>query len=159
MTPPPGRLINDYEDTHVMETRHPLTIPAAIVLGTAVVATALPLPNSTPATATGTAHVTRAYTDKSTHDPGKQATITAEASTGGTVHFSVSHLGVEIDSGDATVDNGKATWTYTTPSEDGQGYLWGRHPRGDRHRRLHELDALPTHGLPLPLQAHRPRRH
>ena len=80
MTPPPGRLINDYEDTHVMETRHPLTIPAAIVLGTAVVATALPLPNSTPATATGTAHVTRAYTDKS-------------------------------------------TWTYTTPSEDGQGYL------------------------------------
>ena len=123
MTPPPGRLINDYEDTHVMETRHPLTIPAAIVLGTAVVATALPLPNSTPATATGTAHVTRAYTDKATHKPGKQATITAEASTGGTVHFSVSHLGVEIDSGDATVDNGKATWTYTTPSEDGQGYL------------------------------------
>lgn len=123
MTPPPGRLINDYEDTHVMETRHPLTIPAAIVLGTAVVATALPLPNSTPATATGTAHVTRAYTDKSTHEPGKQATITAEASTGGTVHFSVSHLGVEIDSGDATVENGKATWTYTTPSEDGQGYL------------------------------------
>ena len=106
-----------------METRHPLTIPAAIVLGTAVVATALPLPSSTPATATGTAHVTRAYTDKSTHEPGKQATITAEASTGGTVHFSVSHLGVEIDSGDATVDNGKATWTYTTPSEDGQGYL------------------------------------
>lgn len=123
MTPPPGRLINDYEDTHVMETRHPLTIPAAIVLGTAVVATALPLPSSTPATATGTAHVTRAYTDKATHEPGKQATITAEASTGGTVHFSVSHLGVEIDSGDATVDNGKATWTYTTPSEDGQGYL------------------------------------
>ena len=106
-----------------METRHPLTIPAAIVLGTAVVATALPLPSSTPATATGTAHVTRAYTDKSTHEPGKQATITAEASTGGNVHFSVSHLGVEIDSGDATVDNGKATWTYTTPSEDGQGYL------------------------------------
>ena len=106
-----------------METRHPLTIPAAIVLGTAVVATALPLPNSTPATATGTAHVTRAYTDKSTHEPGKQATITAEASTGGTVHFSVSHLGTEIDSGDATVENGKATWTYTTPSEDGQGYL------------------------------------
>ena len=106
-----------------METRHPLTIPAAIVLGTAVVATALPLPNATPATATGTAHVTRAYTDKSTHEPGKQATITAEASTGGTVHFSVSHLGIEIDSGDATVDNGKATWTYTTPSEDGQGYL------------------------------------
>ena len=123
MTPPPGRLINDYEDTHVMETRHPLTIPAAIVLGTAVVATALPLPNSTPATATGTAHVTRAYTDKSTHEPGKQATITAEASTEGTVHFSVSHLGTEIDSGDATVENGKATWTYTTPSEDGQGYL------------------------------------
>ena len=53
-------------------------IPAAIVLGTAVVATALPLPSSTPATATGTAHVTRAYTDKSTHEPGKQATITAE---------------------------------------------------------------------------------
>ena len=123
MTPPPGRLINDYEDTHVMETRHPLTIPAAIVLGTAVVATALPLPNSTPATATGTAHVTRAYTDKSTHEPGKQATITAEASTEGTVHFSVSHLGTEIGSGDATVENGKATWTYTTPSEDGQGYL------------------------------------
>ena len=106
-----------------METRHPLTIPAAIVLGTAVVATALPLPNSTPATATGTAHVTRAYTDKSTHEPGKQATITAEASTEGTVHFSVSHLGTEIGSGDATVENGKATWTYTTPSEDGQGYL------------------------------------
>lgn len=106
-----------------METRHPLTIPAAIVLGTAVVATALPLPNSTPATATGTAHVTRAYTDKSTHEPGKQATITAEASTEGTVHFSVSHLGVEIDSGDATVENGKATWSYTTPNEDGQGYL------------------------------------
>lgn len=123
MTPPPDSLINDYEDTHVMETRHPLTIPAAIVLGTAVVATALPLPNSTPATATGTAHVTRAYTDKSTHEPGKQATITAEASTAGTVHFSVSHLGTEIDSGDATVENGKATWTYTTPSEDGQGYL------------------------------------
>ena len=123
MTPPPGRLINDYEDTHVMETRHPLTIPAAIVLGTAVVATALPLPNSTPATATGTAHVTRAYTDKSTHEPGKQATITAEASTEGTVHFSVSHLGTEIGSGDATVENGKATWSYTTPSEDGQGYL------------------------------------
>ena len=61
-----------------METRHPLTIPAAIVLGTAVVATALPLPNSTPATASGTAHVTRAYTDKSTHEPGKQATITAK---------------------------------------------------------------------------------
>mgnify|MGYP003082372119 FL=1 len=123
MTPPPGRLINDYEDTHVMETRHPLTIPAAIVLGTAVVATALPLPNSTPATATGTAHVTRAYTDKSTHEPGKQATITAEASTEGTVHFSVSHLGTEIDSGDATVENGKATWSYPTPNEDGQGYL------------------------------------
>ena len=123
MTPPPGSPINDFEDTHVMETRHPLTIPAAIVLGTAIVATALPLPSSTPATATGTAHVTRAYTDKSTHEPGKQATITAEASTGGTVHFSVSHLGVEIDSGDATVTNGKATWTYTTPSENNQGYL------------------------------------
>ena len=63
-----------------METRHPLTIPAAVVLGTAVVATALPLPSSTPATATGTAHVTRAYTDKSTHEPGTQATITAETS-------------------------------------------------------------------------------
>ena len=123
MTPPPGSPANNFEDTHVMETRHPLTIPAAIVLGTAVVATALPLPSSTPATATGTAHVTRAYTDKSTHEPGKQATITAEASTEGTVHFSVSHLGVEIDSGDATVENGKATWTYTTPSENNQGYL------------------------------------
>ena len=123
MTPPPGSPVNDFEDTHVMETRHPLTIPAAIVLGTAIVATALPLPSSTPATATGTAHVTRAYTDKSTHEPGKQATITAEASTGGTVHFSVSHLGVEINSGDATVTNGKATWTYTTPSENNQGYL------------------------------------
>ena len=123
MTPPPGSPANNFEDTHVMETRHPLTIPAAIVLGTAVVATALPLPSSTPATATGTAHVTRAYTDKSTHEPGKQATITAEASTGGTVHVSVSHLGVEIDSGDATVDNGKATWTYPTPSENNQGYL------------------------------------
>ena len=78
MTPPPGSPVNDFEDTHVMETRHPLTIPAAIVLGTAVVATALPLPSSTPATATGTAHVTRAYTDKSTHEPGKQATITTE---------------------------------------------------------------------------------
>ena len=78
MTPPPGSPVNDFEDTHVMETRHPLTIPAAIVLGTAVVATALPLPSSTPATATGTAHVTRAYTDKSTHEPGKQATITAK---------------------------------------------------------------------------------
>ena len=123
MTPPPGSPVNDFEDTHVMETRHPLTIPAAIVLGTAVVATALPLPSSTPATATGTAHVTRAYTDKATHKPGTQAKITAEASGDGSVHFSVSHLGVEIDSGDATVDNGKATWTYTTPSEDGQGYL------------------------------------
>ena len=78
MTPPPGSPVNDFEDTHVMETRHPLTIPAAIVLGTAVVATALPVPSSTPATATGTAHVTRAYTDKSTHEPGKQATITAK---------------------------------------------------------------------------------
>ena len=123
MTPPPGSPVNDFEDTHVMETRHPLTIPAAIVLGTAVVATALPLPSSTPATATGTAHVTRAYTDKSTHEPGKEATITAEASTGGTVHFSVSHLGVEVASGDATVTNGKATWAYTTPSENNQGYL------------------------------------
>lgn len=123
MTPPPGRLINDYEDTHVMETRHPLTIPAAIVLGTAVVATALPLPNSTPATATGTAHVTRAYTDKATHEPGTQAKITAEASGDGSIHFSVSHLGVEVASGDATVENGKATWTYPTPSENNQGYL------------------------------------
>lgn len=106
-----------------METRHPLTIPAAIVLGTAVVATALPLPSSTPATATGTAHVTRAYTDKSTHEPGKEATITAETSSEGSVHFSVSHLGVEVASGDATVTNGKATWAYTTPSENNQGYL------------------------------------
>ena len=65
-----------------METRHPLTIPAAIVLGTAVVATALPLPSSTPATATGTAHVTRAYTDKSTHEPGKQATIVGQLRNG-----------------------------------------------------------------------------
>jgi len=38
MTPPPGSPVNDFEDTHVMETRHPLTIPAAIVLGTAAVA-------------------------------------------------------------------------------------------------------------------------
>ena len=106
-----------------METRHPLTIPAAIVLGTAVVATALSLPSSTPATASGTAHVTRAYTDKSTHAPGSQAAITAEASGDGTVHFSVSHLGVEVASGDATVTNGKATWAYTTPSENNQGYL------------------------------------
>ena len=123
MTPPPGSPVNDFEDTHVMETRHPLTIPAAIVLGTAIVATALPLPSSTPATATGTVHVTRAYTDKSTHEPGTQATITAETSTEGTVHFSVSHLGVEVASGDATVENGKATWAYTTPSENNQGYL------------------------------------
>jgi len=123
MAPTPDSHVNDFEDTHVMETRHPLTIPAAIVLGTAVVATALPLPSSTPATATGTAHVTRAYTDKSTHEPGTQATITAEASTGGTVHFSVSHLGIEVASGDATVTNGKATWAYTTPSENNQGYL------------------------------------
>ena len=106
-----------------METRHPLTIPAALVLGTAIAATALPLPRFAPATASGTAHVTRAYTDKSTHSPGSQATITAEASGGGTVHFSVSHLGAEIDSGDTTVENGKATWTYTTPSENNQGYL------------------------------------
>jgi len=49
MTPPPGSPVNDFEDTHVMETRHPLTIPAAIVLGTAVVATALSLPSRTPA--------------------------------------------------------------------------------------------------------------
>ena len=106
-----------------METRHPLTIPAALVLGTAIAATALPLPSSTTATASGTAHVTRAYTDKSTHTPGTQATITAEASGDGTVHFSVSHLGVEVASGDATVENGKATWPYTTPSENNQGYL------------------------------------
>lgn len=117
------RLLNTIKDTHVMATRHPLTIPAALVLGTAVVATALPLPNSTPATATGTAHVTRAYTDKSTHTPGTQATITAEASGDGTVHFSVSHLGVEVASGDATVENGKATWPYTTPGDNNQGYL------------------------------------
>ena len=106
-----------------MSTRHPLTIPAALVLGTAIATTALPLPRFAPATASGTAHVTRAYTDKSTHSPGSQATITAEASGGGTVHFSVSHLGAEIDSGDATVENGKATWAYTTPSENNQGYL------------------------------------
>ena len=106
-----------------MSTRHPLTIPAALVLGTAIATTALPLPRFAPATASGTAHVTRAYTDKSTHSPGSQATITAEASGGGTVHFSISHLGAEIDSGDATVENGKATWTYTTPSENNQGYL------------------------------------
>ena len=106
-----------------MSTRHSLTIPAALVLGTAIATTALPLPRFAPATASGTAHVTRAYTDKSTHSPGSQATITAEASGGGTVHFSVSHLGAEIDSGDATVENGKATWTYTTPREDNQGYL------------------------------------
>ena len=106
-----------------MSTRHSLTIPAALVLGTAIATTALPLPRFAPATASGTAHVTRAYTDKSTHSPGSQATITAEASGGGTVHFSVSHLGAEIDSGNATVENGKATWTYTTPSEDNQGYL------------------------------------
>ena len=106
-----------------MATRHPLTIPAALVLGTAVAATALPLPSSTPATASGTAHVTRAYTDKSTHAPGTQATITAEASGDGTVHFTVSHLGVEVASGDATVENGKATWTYPTPGDNNQGYL------------------------------------
>ena len=106
-----------------MSTRHSLTIPAALVLGTAIATTALPLPRFAPATASGTAHVTRAYTDKSTHSPGSQATITAEASGGGTVHFSVSHLGAEIDSGDTTVENGKATWTYTTPSENNQGYL------------------------------------
>ena len=106
-----------------MSTRHSLTSPAALVLGTAIATTALPLPRFAPATASGTAHVTRAYTDKSTHSPGSQATITAEASGGGTVHFSVSHLGAEIDSGNATVENGKATWTYTTPSEDNQGYL------------------------------------
>ena len=117
------RLLNTIKDTHVMATRHPLTIPAALVLGTAIAATALPLPSSTPATASGTAHVTRAYTDKSTHAPGTQATITAEASGDGTVHFSVSHLGVEVASGDATVENGKATWTYPTPGDNNQGYL------------------------------------
>ena len=106
-----------------MSTRHPLTIPAALVLGTAIAATALPLPRFAPATASGTAHVTRAYTDKSTHSPGSQATITAEASGGGTVHFSVSHLGTEVASGEAPVTDGAATWTYTTPSEDNQGYL------------------------------------
>ena len=106
-----------------METRHPLTIPAALVLGTAIATTALPLPRFTPATASGTAHVTRAYTDKSTHSPGSQATITAEASGGGTVHFSVSHLGTEVASGEAPITDGAATWTYTTPSEDNQGYL------------------------------------
>ena len=121
MTPPPGSPVNNFEDTHVMETRHPLTIPAALVLGTAIAATALPLPRFAPATASGTAHVTRAYTDKSTHSPGSQATITAEASGGGTVHFSVSHLGAEIDSGDTTVENGKATWTYTTPRGKNHG--------------------------------------
>lgn len=123
MTPPPGSLINDFEDIHVMETRHPLTIPAALVLGTAIATTALPLPRFTPATASGTTHVTRAYTDKSTHSPGSQATITAEASGGGTVHFSVSHLGTEVASGEAPITDGAATWTYTTPSEDNQGYL------------------------------------
>ena len=117
------RLLNTIKDTHVMATRHPLTIPAALVLGTAIAATALPLPSSTTATASGTAYVTRTYTDKSTHTPGTQATITAEASGDGTVHFSVSHLGVEVTSGDATVENGKATWAYTTPSENNQGYL------------------------------------
>ena len=71
----------------------------------------------------GHSHVTRAYTDKSTHSPGSQATITAEASGGGTVHFSVSHLGTEVSSGEAPVTDGAATWTYTTPSEDNQGYL------------------------------------
>ena len=106
-----------------MSTRHPLTIPAALALGTAIAATALPLPRFAPATASGTAHVTRAYTDKSTHSPGSQATITAEASGGGTVHFSVSHLGTEVASGEAPVTDGAATWTYTTPSEDNQGYL------------------------------------
>ena len=91
-----------------METRHPLTIPAALVLGTAIAATALPLPRFTPATASGTAHVTRAYTDNSTHSPGSQATITAEASGGGTVHFSISPLGVAIESSDTPVHNDKA---------------------------------------------------
>lgn len=33
-----------------MSTRHPLTIPAALVLGTAIAATALPLPRFAPAT-------------------------------------------------------------------------------------------------------------
>ena len=140
-------------------TRHgdttSLTIPAAIVLGTAVVATTLPLPGSTPATATGTAHVTRAYTDKSTHEPGTQATITAEASSEGTVHFSVSHLGVEIASGEAPITDGAATWTYTTPSEDNQGYPGDRYrcrryARRNRAGRFLQLDTLPTHGGSTP---------
>ena len=116
-----------------MSTRHPLTIPAALVLGTAIATTALPLPRFTPATASGTAHVTRAYTDKSTHSPGSQATITAEASGGGTVHFSVSHLGTEVASGEAPVTDGAATWTYTTPSEDNQGYLMTATGADDTH--------------------------
>ena len=99
-----------------METRHPLTIPAAIVLGTAVVATALPLPSSTPATATGTAHVTRAYTGKSTHEPGKQATITAETSTGGNVHLSVSPddggRPTPLDFTTGTDEQGRTTLTF-----------------------------------------------
>ena len=91
-------------------------IPAAIVLGTAVVATALPLPSSTPATATGTAHVTRAYTDKSTHEPGKEATITAETSTGGNVHFSVSPddggRPTPLDFTTGTDEQGRTTLTF-----------------------------------------------
>ena len=116
-----------------MSTRHSLTIPAALVLGTAIATTALPLPRFAPATASGTAHVTRAYTDKSTHSPGSQATITAEASGGGTVHFSVSHLGTEVASGEAPVTDGAATWTYTTPSEDNQGYLMTATGADDTH--------------------------
>lgn len=104
-----------------METRHPLTLLAAIVLGTSVVTTALPMRGSTQATAT--THVTRTCTDKSTHTPGKEATVTAEVSNEGSAHFSIGHLGVEIESGDATVENGKVTWLYTTPSDKNQGYL------------------------------------
>ena len=81
----------------------------------------------------GHSHVTRAYTDKSTHSPGSQATITAEASGGGTVHFSVSHLGTEVSSGEAPVTDGAATWTYTTPSEDNQGYLMTATGADDTH--------------------------
>ena len=148
----------------VIMLRMALTIPAAIVLGTAVVATALPLPSSTPATATGTAHVTRAYTDKSTHEPGKEATITAEASTGGDRpllrqpprrggglgrrhrHERQGHLGLHDSEREQ-------------PGIPRHRDRRGRHARGNRHRRLHQLDALPAHGFPLPLQAHRPRGH
>ena len=124
MTPPPGSPVNNFEDTHVMETRHPLTIPAALVLGTGHRSDGPPAPTIRAGHGRQAhAHVTRAYTDKSTHSPGSQATITAEASGGGTVHFSVSHLGTEVASGEAPVTDGAATWTYTTPSEDNQGYL------------------------------------